>query len=175
MSLTNPTSADHIAGEQGSFTVQPQNNWSLEVALSGADGDLIVASLEAFTIPGATNEEIEVSYQNEVRKVAGRVTVDTQTLTLKDWVDQPILAAVLRWRKLVYDQATGKIGLAKNYKRTGTGILYAPDGSTERTVDLIGLWPTQDPQIALDMNSSEKVLLEVPLSCDKVAWQLAGL
>jgi len=167
-------SADHIAQQGGGFEPQRQNNWSLEiVGLTGNDQDLIALALSGVSeIPGAENATVEIAYQNEKRYVAGQAVTGPFTLTLVDYVDQAIRDAIIRWRRQVYDPTTGNIGLAKNYKMTGNLILNAPDDSSYRQGQLLGIWPNKDPGGALDMNSSEKVLIEVPIVVDKVVWAL---
>jgi len=170
MGLTNPQAADHIAAEAGTFEPQRANNFSIEIPLSGADKDLIIMGLEGFSLPQQKNETVTLSYQNEQRKVAGQVSVDEATLTMKDFVDVDTRGAVLRWRKQVYDPQTGKIGLAKNYKKTGHVVMTAPDGTSQRVARVIGVWPPADPAIDLKMEGSEKIMMEVPLSVDKIDW-----
>lgn len=175
MGLTNPQSADHIAAEGGTFEPQRQNNFSLEVALGAADRDLIEMALQGLTVPATINEQVIVQYKNEQRKVAGQATVEDGNLALVDYVDQDTRGAIMRWRKQVYDPETGKLGLAKNYKKTANIILEGPDGATKRVGKLVGVYPPQDPTIDLNMESSDKVLMEVPLSVDKIIWDLPGL
>lgn len=170
MALENPQSADHIAGEQGSFEPQRMNNFSVEIPLGEADRDLIEMGLKGFSLPSTTNETITVNYQNETRKVAGQANVEEGTLALHDFVDADVRGAILRWRKQVYDPSTGKIGLAKDYKKTLNVLLKGPDGEGVRVAKLIGAWPTQDPPADMDMESPDKLLMEVPLSVDKINW-----
>jgi hypothetical protein len=91
-------------------------------------------------------------------------------LVLKDFVDADTRGAILRWRKQVYDSATGKIGLAKDYKKLAHVILSGPDGSSERVGKCKGCWPTADPAIELNMEGGDKVLLECPIAIDKIDW-----
>jgi len=170
VALENPQSADHIAGEQGSFEPQRMNNFSVEIPLGDADRDLIEMGLKGFSLPSATNEIITVNYQNETRKVAGQVNVEEGNLALHDFVDADVRGAILRWRQLVYQVRTGNIGYAKDYKKTLNVLLKGPDGQKIRIAKLIGTWPTQDPPADLDMESPDKLLMEVPLSVDKIDW-----
>lgn len=168
--LTNPQSADHIAAEGGTFEPQRQNNFTLEIPLSGSDKDYISMGLHGFTIPQQTNEVVEVEFQNETRKVAGKATVEEGSLVLKDFVDVDTRGAILRWRKQVYDPDTGQVGLAKDYKKVGYVILEGPDGSGQRIATLIGCWPSAEPSTDLNMEGSDKILLEIPIQIDKISW-----
>ncbi len=171
MALTNPQSADHIAQEAGSFEPQRQNNFDIEIPLDGADRDLIQMGAHGFTLPQQSNPPVIVEFQNEKRKVAGAVEIDEGNLMLKDFIDQDVRGAILRWRKEVYDPVTGNIGLATNYKRTGNLILKGPDGSSERVAKLIGMWPSADPTIEVTHEGGqEKLLMECPIQIDKIDW-----
>jgi len=77
---------------------------------------------------------------------------------------------LLRWRKQVYDPKTGKIGLAKDYKKQLQVIMNGPNGEYERVAKLKGCWPTADPPADLNMESPEKLLMEIPISVDKIDW-----
>jgi hypothetical protein len=176
MTLTNPQAADHIAAEAGSFEPQRQNNFSVEIAgLSEADRDLIILALETCPLPNESNEEIEIRYQNEVRKVAGQYIVENLTLSVKDFVDKEVRTAIMRWRNLVYNPNTGKIGLASNYKKRARIIMTAPDGSNSRICKCHGCWPQNVVGGNLDMTGSDKVLIEVTITVDKAKWELANL
>jgi hypothetical protein len=170
MALQNPQAADHIAAAGGAFEPQRQNNFSVEIPLGGVDRDLIIMGLHGFTIPTQQNEVIEVPYQNEVRKVAGHVTVDAGNLSLYDFVDSDVYGAILRWRNKVYQAKTGKIGFAADYKLTLNVVMTAPDGSESRVAKLVGSWPMADPPREFSADASDKMLLEIPLSVDKIDW-----
>ena len=176
MSLTNPESADHIAQEAGSFEPQRQNNFSFEASLGAADKDLIVLALHGLTLPNESNEEMEIPYQNEKVYVAGGATFEGLTLTVKDFVDQDVRGALLRWRALVYDPVTGKVGKAKDYKKKASIIMAGPDGDDVRVCQLKGTWPQALNGGTLDHSAQgEQVLIEVTLRFDKPLWNLPGL
>lgn len=171
MGLTNPQSADHIAAEDGSFEPQRQDNFSFEVALGDADKDLIIMSLETAALPTESNEEVEVHYQNERRYVAGKFNVESLALSFKDFVDVDVRGALLRWRKQVYDPHTGKVGLAKDYKKTGYIVMTAPDGTSSRVCRLEGCWPQTLNGGQLDMKTADPVMIELTLRYDKPIWE----
>lgn len=170
MGLTNPQSANHIAAEAGSLEPQRQNNFSVEIPLDGNDGDLVVMALHGFTLPQQVNEVIEIEYQNEKRKVAGRASAEEGSLTLKDFVDTDVRGAILRWRKQVYDPQTGNIGLAADYKKSLDVVMHGPNGENTRVCKLIGCWPSADPSVELTMDGSDKIMMEVPIQIDKIDW-----
>jgi len=170
MPLANPQSADHLAAAAGEFEPQRANNFSVEFPLPGNDKDLIVMSLVSFAMPNENNEEVEMPFQNERRWVAGKASVDAATLTVRDFVDKGTRKAVMAWRKKVWDKATGKIGLAKNYKLNGYVILHGPDGSATRIAKAIGAWPQAVTQGTGDYSTNDPIQIEVTLRIDKFVW-----
>ena len=177
MPLTNPESADHIAAEAGTFEPQRQNNFTFEVALSSEDKDVITLSMQSAPLPNESNDEVEIQHQNERRYVAGQALFEATTLTIRDYVDQDTRGALLRWRKLVYNPKTGKVGLAKDYKKRAFVRMTAPDGTSERICKLIGSWPQALVGGNLSHDASEQVLIEVTIRFDKVDWSdsISGL
>jgi hypothetical protein len=175
MPLANPQSADHLAAAAGEFEPQRSNNFTIEFPLPGNDKDLVVMSLVSFAMPTESNEEVEMTFQNERRWVAGKASVDTSTLTVRDFVDKTTRKAIMTWRKKVWDKATGKVGLAKNYKLTGYVILHGPDGSSQRIAKAVGCWPQSVTPGTLDYGSNDPVQIEVTLRVDKFIWQDGNL
>lgn len=161
-------SANHIAPALGTFEPQRTYNWSLEIALDNAgDQILIMQALETFQGPRMEVEDIELSYANEKRYVAGKATFDELTLTLKDFVDQDVAGAAIRWWTEVYNSETGSIGLAAKYKKAADLVYYAPDQSISRFWKLLGCYPKRIEHGDLDMTTSDKVLLTVVLRYDR--------
>ena len=159
--------ADHIAAQDGGFEPQRQNLY--EVEFYGVPGiEQLSLSITTTNLPGSSNDPISIPFRNEDRKVAGQATFDDLTIEFRDYVDQQVYAAILSWRRLVYDPASGRIGLASQYKRRGKCFLYGPDGESEKSWTIVGAWPTNDPPLALDSGSSEQLLLEVNFSIDKL-------
>ena len=171
MGLNNPQSADHIAAQNGSFEPQRSNNFSVEFPLGGSDKEIIILGLQSIPLPNEQNEEIEIPYQNERRYIASRYMVDEASMSIRDAVDVDTRGALLRWRKQVFDPTTGNVGLAKDYKKTGYIKMTAPDGTSERLCTLIGAWPKSLNGGNLDMESSDKVVMEVSIRYDKAIWE----
>ena len=168
-----PQDARHLANSQGDFVPQHQNNWLIEIAgLDGDDKDLIVLSLVSAALPPEKNTVVELPYGNESRKVAGRAAFDDIPLKVRDFVDRATRAALMRWRKLVYDTTTGNVGLPSNYKKTAELIMQATDGTHLRSVRLIGVWPSSLDPGALDMTGDAVVEITATLTYDRAEWLL---
>jgi len=157
-------------------SLEPQrtNNWSLDITgLDSADNNSITLGLQAFQLPTETSDLIEVYYMNERRQYAGRTMYDGGTLSLTDWIDQGTAEAIRKWRLSVYDPRTGKIGIKSQYAKRGTINLYAPGGESAsdptltKAWSLRNLWPVSVTWGNLDMQSSDKIQIEVQMVYDK--------
>lgn len=165
--MSFPVNADHIAPQDGGFEPQRQNLYDVEFYGVPGIGELSL-SLTSANLPGTSNDAIEIPFRNEVRFVAGSARVDDFAISFRDYVDQQTHQAIMTWRRLVYDPATGRIGRAATYKRRGKVFMFGPSGESERSWSLIGVWPMNDPPLAFDSGSAEQVLLEVTFKIDKV-------
>lgn len=181
MGSFNPL-ATQIAQQAGTFEPQRVHNWSLELigptAIVGAS-DIITLSLHEGFTPVHANEEVEVPYGNERVYVAGRAQYSSGTLVLKDWVDRSTASAMHAWRAMVHNPVTGQIGLARDYKATGSVVLVGPNSflGTEtftRVWTLLGVWPVSVDYGRLLMHTSDQLMLDITLRYDK-AIPSAGL
>jgi hypothetical protein len=162
-----PMNADHIAAQDGGFEPQRVNSYAVE--FYGVPGvETLSLAIATATLPSMGNEPVEIPFRNEKRFFAGQVTVEDFPISFRDYVDAPIHAAVLTWRRLVYDPATGRVGRAAEYKKRGKLLLLSPDGEMQRTWTLVGVWPQNDPPMNLDSGSSEQLMLEVTFKVDKL-------
>jgi hypothetical protein len=101
------------------------------------------------------------------RYVAGRMLYEPIPLVVKDFVDIGTATAIETWQKQVANAETHKVGLAKDYKKVGDLILFAPEGSFERTWRLYGLFPVFVAFGALDMNANDVVRIQATLRYDR--------
>ena len=132
---------DHLAAQDGQFEPQRKNNFTFSVEDSSF-GELIELAVDGAFVPTLATGELEMPFLNEKRYVAGMPVFEVGNLSLKDFVDQSIADAMEGWRKQVYDPATGKVGLARDYKRVCTVQLWGPNGEFERRWRIVGTWPT---------------------------------
>lgn len=167
-------SANHIAAQSGGFEPQRQNNGLLFIEGLEEFQDnrqfgrsLITLSIESFPMVKVHNDPIELPYLNQSRKVPGAMVVDDPELVLRDFVDIPTLRIMLNWRNAVCDPITGRMGRAWRIKKLAHVVLLAPDGLTFRCFRLEGVWPSLVDPGDIDMNSSEKMLMNCQLCVDK--------
>ncbi len=131
-------------------------------------GNAIELALDSTSLPTHMVEEIELNYLNEARYVAGRARYEAIPLVCKDMVDVGVATALKTWMEQVHNPFTGKVGLARDYKKTADIILIAPDGTLERTWKLHGAFPTAVNYGQLDMNSNEIVRIEMNIRFDRI-------
>lgn len=167
--------ADHIGHANGNFEPQRINNALLRIVgldsggASGKEDDLVLA-LASFPIPKRTMGIVEIGYLNEKRKFAGIPTYDDLSVIYKDYVDKDIAQILWEWNYQVHNPETGRTGLARKYKKSGSVTLYGPngDGEFDRVYNLIGIWPSGfDPGDA-DLQGEDSINITMTLTIDKV-------
>jgi hypothetical protein len=176
--------ASHLVAQAGGFEPQRQNNFCVEIPSLSGDKELITLALDTAFAPVVRNEEIALPYGNEVVFAAGRAAPEPGALILRDFIDQDVLALLLNWRRDVYDERTGRIGLAADYKKTGFITMFGPDSTQDtpgvygqRQWELVGLWPlhVNPASSGLTMNASGPVTIEMSLRFDKAFPIMQGI
>jgi len=160
-------SAAHLAPQGGGF--EPQRKYDFEINLFGVPGaELIKLACVSAGVPDGTNEVINLPYLNEVIKVAGQAKWASVPLVVRDFVDQPVYSALMAWRKLVQDPATGNTGLASTYKKQGELSFIGPDGAAEKKFKMIGIWPSSVKDEGVSYAEGTAVhTITMTLECDK--------
>lgn len=105
------------------------------------DGDLAL-SLKDSNVPAHSIEPQNVKYFNETMKYAGSVTaVEDWTMNYRNFMDRQHIKLLGAWASEVFNHATGGIGMAADYKRTGEIKALGPSGQDLGTVwELKGVW-----------------------------------
>lgn len=170
-------SAAHIAERNGAFEPQRANNVILELDLTGIEGfeaDTLPLALESFPLPRQTNTPLELPFLNDRSKFAGQAQVEDVDVVFRDFVDSNVALILENWRKAVYDPATGQIGLAANYKKTGTIYFWKPDGTLAGGDDDLaimlaeGVWPQVVERGQADMAADDVLRMTVTLTIDRL-------
>ena len=171
-----PLTADHIGKQGGSYEPQRSNNGRLTISLSGVgQNDILVLSLQGFSIPKIASNVLTIGYFNETRKFAGNPMYEGITVTFHDYVDIDTATILWAWRRLVHNPLNGTTGLARDYKKTGTIELFAPNGTYVRAYKLQGLWPVSLDPGDINMTSDEPILINCALEVDKWFPEFAGI
>lgn len=163
--------ANHIGATGGGFELQRANNALMRiVGLDGDENNLFQLSLASFPVPKESNGIIEVNYLNEKRKFAGMVTYDDLTVVFNDYVGEDVAGLLTRWRYLVKNPITGKIGFKADYAKEGRVTLYGPDGSADREYELQGVWPSGFDGGEIDFATEDGIKINLTLTIDKVIY-----
>jgi len=162
--------ANHIGQALGGFEPQRKNNFSFEVDVPFAGGrTLIKLALSAAFIPKIEMDSpILINYQNEQVQFAGKPKpAGSGTMKFHDYVDQNVRDALLSWFYLVYNPINGAVGLASQYKRDASIVLYAPDGSYSRLWKLKGCWPSSFDFGEVSYADNGEVEISMTMNYDK--------
>lgn len=176
--------ATSLATQNGAFSPQHVNNWSIEIyGLGGGPGGILTGSdplsfaLARGFLPAVGVDDVTIPFGNEEVHVAGRARYEGGTIELRDYVDQDIQGILVRWYSLVYGGvvgAWGRVGVPSAYKRLADILLTAPDGTLQRSWRLEGLWPVTMNPGNLDMASSEQVMVAMSLRYDRARYMGSG-
>jgi hypothetical protein len=169
-----PTIGNTLIAAQGSWEPQRVNNWLLSFA-NVANRQELYLSLKSFPFPAEGNAKKVVRWMNESRFYAGSVNdFGSCPLVIRDYIDKNAVRTMLEWRRMVWDPETLTVGIAANYKCSGTLSLLRPndvdgDGTGPvRTVYLQGCWPTSFDAGSYDMDSDgEQALVTIEFSVDR--------
>lgn len=155
------------------YEVQRTNNFRFVVDLSQfannttyASSQIIELACDTVGLPTVSNDPVELDYGNSQIKVAGKATVDDISVAVKDFIEPDVEKILWNWRLQVYNPQTGKVGWAKNYKKTCTIVQYGPNGEVVRKWQLDGCWPTSLDLGDMDYSSGDKKQITMNLSVD---------
>lgn len=170
--------ANHLAAMAGEFEPQRTNHFQITfqgpTGINPADSDLIRLTMDAGFLPSESSNEIELAFLNEKRYVAGSVSFEAGSITLKDMVDRDTAGAIVRWRQKVYEPLSGAVGFAAVYKCEGRITLLSPTGLELRQWRIVGAWPQSVNYGTLDMGSDDNVKIECSIRYDKAIPLFAG-
>jgi hypothetical protein len=164
-----PLTADHIGKQGGNYEPQRSNNGRLLISGLPSVGkdDVLALSLQGFSVPKIASNVLTIGYYNETRKFAGNPIYEGITVTFHDYVDIDTATVLWAWRKQVHNPVNGTTGLARDYKKSGTIELFAPNGTYVRAYKLQGLWLVSLDPGDINMTSDEPVLINCAFEVDK--------
>ena len=173
--------ATSLATQAGAFSPQHVNNWSIEIHGLSSDingpilngSDPMTFALARGFLPSVGVDEVPIPFGNEEVYVAGRAKYEGGNIEVRDYVDQDIQGSCVDWFSKVYGGVVGNfgvIGVPSAYKRIADLLLTAPDGTSQRSWRLQGLWPVRVNFGNLDMASSEQVQISMSLRYDRAVY-----
>lgn len=165
----------HLAGIGGSYEPQRQHDFEITFSLEGivaqASEPLSLAITSAF-LPSESMEEIELPFLNERVFIAGKYSVESGTLSIKDMINAPSSSIMNEWFERVHHRQSGRTGFASDYKCEAV-ITMAGPGRTNGEPNLIrkwrvtGLWPQSVNWGTLDYSANDIVSIEATMRYDK--------
>lgn len=181
--------ADELAFEpqrrdNGIIVVYDVYGWGWPHGIGGEAA--ITLALQTFQLPSESNAVLEMNYMNEVQKAPSKARLEALEIEIKDFVDVEIAAALVQWRRRVYNPTIdgggtpspapnhrfppmGGLGLCKDFKTTADILLMGPNGGYQRSYTLSGVWPSALKHGEIDMSSSDQVMLTVTLQADRIS------
>ena len=176
--------ATALANQNGAFSPQHVNNWTIEIhGLTINGGSLLTGKdplsfcLSRGFLPNVGVDEGAIPFGNETVYYAGRARFEADTIEIRDYVDKDIQGILTDWYARVYRGVKGEwgvVGVPKDYKRPADILFSAPDGERtypQRYWALGGVWPVAMNFGKLDMASSEQVQIAVSLRYDRAEYK----
>ena len=173
-------SAYHIATNPDLFETQKTN--AFKFIVTGLDNlvdpitgnpianatDILKQSAFSFDPPSFTQQPITVRMGNTVSKTAGTPEFADGTLNLHDFVGIETYNVLYAWQCLSFNIKTGRVGLAKDYKKTAYLLEYTTDFSKIiRVWKLYGVFITGLRKDGFDNSqSANEVKIQCSLSYD---------
>lgn len=159
-------------GKMGTGNFEPQRVYNFSLSIDGLNDT--VFALESMSLPTKMVSEIELNFLNTRRYVAGRASFESIPVIVKDTVNGSTAAEIDAWHRSVFDPVTGGIGLAGNYKKNATIMLFSPEGSVERSWTLEGCFPTAVNFGSLTYDSDDVVRIDMQLRYDRCFASFGG-
>ena len=163
-----------LAQAQGQWNPQKQNMGMLELEINQlvpGGKEILILSLQEFSVPGREVGSAELPYLN------GRMKYPTApnpqgnvSATFRDFPETGARRVLHQWFQLVYNEVTGLMMPPSVLKTDGHLILFAADGSQERSATLHGLWPTKAPEVGINFSGGDVMVMQIDFSVDRVVW-----
>jgi hypothetical protein len=138
------------------------NNWEIDIPALGP----VALYANEFVSPALDIETMEVRHMNAVTKLAGKIKVEGGSIKIRDVLDPDMHGGMMAWVKRVYDQETGTLGFASEYKEMGFARRYDSKGGLVRTMELQGIWIRKANHGDWNYDSAEGAMLDVELEVD---------
>lgn len=128
----------------------------------------IMLSVDSFTAPSIEIAQITTQYGNNSIKWAGKPEFPNSSIVVNDYIGIQVEKILAAWFRCAYDFTSEKIGLAKDYKKTGYLAEYDPKGGTARVWRLDGLWLASFNLGEWSQNGNEQRKVNATLVYDRV-------
>ena len=160
---------DYMLSQSTGAKGEPIRGNNFEVHIAELHGEVHLMA-QTFTLPAFSMAQSEVNHFNEKSKIAGGpVEFNNATLEILDTVDPDTGKAIWDWWKKVFDEETGEVGYASDYKKEGTVFQFDSKGNKQREWKLTGIWPTSVDFGSADYTDHEPKRISIELSVDRIS------
>ncbi len=148
------------------FEPKRQTQWVLR--MEGIDSYLLKTAQR----PTITTEEVEMSYINDTRYLAGKTKFNTIAVTLHDPIAPSGAQQAMEWIRTCYECVSGRGGYADFYKRDIQLLLLDPVGTVIELWDIKGAFITESNFGDLDYSTNaDPVEISLTIRFDKGVLQ----
>jgi len=163
-----------LAQAQSVFDPQKDNMGMLELNIDQivpGGKEILTLSLQEFTVPPREVNTGELPYLNgRSRYAQAPNALGNISVTYRDFPLVGTRRILQQWFELIYNERTGLMLPMSAVKTTGHLVLFASDGTSERTAQLEGVFPTKTPEIAVTFGGGEHLVMAVEFSVDRILW-----
>lgn len=129
-------------------------------------------AIDASSIPFMKQDVLTIKRGATQINFAGSMSYDTHTLRVIDYIGLNSVDVLLNWQKLSGDTKSEKVGLAKDYKKTGYLTMYDPNFNPVRTWTIKGCWISGLSEDELDMQkgASDAMRITCQITFDQAEY-----
>lgn len=146
---------------------EPKRKFRWVFAIEGIDAFLMKTAAR----PTINTEEVEISYMNHTRYVAGKTKFDAITATLHDPIAPSGAQQVMEWIRTHFESVSGRGGYADFYKRDCQLKLLDPVGTVVELWDIKGAFLTAASFGDLDYGASDPTEISLTIRFDNCVLQ----
>jgi hypothetical protein len=149
--------------------------WEFFIPNLPAGGDIDAIRLRCHTaaLPNVASEAITIDWRAMRFRVAGKLNFShTMTLNFYDNSDTNVITAFYNWRQMITSHTDGTGSDPATYKTDCYLDLLDPAGNELLEVQLLGCYPEDVQEVALDMSNNALISLNVVMSYDR--WIIDG-
>lgn len=146
---------------------EPKRKFRWVFAIEGIDAFLMKTAAR----PTINTEEVEISYMNHTRYVAGKTKFDQISLTLHDPIAPSGAQQVMEWVRTHFESVSGRGGYADFYKRDCQLKLLDPVGTVVELWDIKGAFLTAASFGDLDYGASDPAEISLTVRFDNCVLQ----
>jgi hypothetical protein len=146
---------------------EPKRKFRWVFAVEGIDAFLMKTAAR----PTVNTGEMEISYMNSTRWIAGKTKFDALSVTLHDPIAPSGAQQVMEWVRTHFESVSGRGGYADFYKRDCQLKLLDPVGTVVELWDIKGAFLTSAGFGDLDYGSEDPTEISLTIRFDNCVLQ----